>query len=1678
MVPVPSYDPHLLEREVEALWKSRRLPPASGILGPPDGAVVHEFEGTFTPGDAPELVAQRAVAADVDARYLALVGRRAVSTLRWEAGPPEAADAAVGSLLRSLGVWVGGTGAAPWDVEPRHDRIEAMVGRLAHAGIVVARDFPMRCCPRCAAPRSPERIIYQEEEGDTFLVRFDLPWTGGVAHALVWVDAPWRLLGTTALLVHPELPYVVARYRRRDAEEVVFTSRSSLERFRTWLPEAQFEVLEERPGKEYAGRGYDYPLRHEFPLGGGLTPPAGTVLATSDVTDTGTGIVPLVPGHGGTDAVIAESHGVPGWPLITPRGQLDVTLVHKYAGLDLTTANEFIVRDLVDSAAVFAQLRVRRGVPHCAICGTPLLWMPGRAWCLEPGRLPADRLDLYRRLLPSAPGILRVEVAPWPISEAEQSEDPTGIALLECSRCEKLDALSGPPACGCGGTKFPTRRRLLPAMAGTLAAWARADPFPVEDSVRLYLPQRRRIPRLIHHLTGMAGVQGGTANSTVTVLSTIPEIDLAALVAANGADAVRAALVRSDRSDGGTASFAERCGQERRRLEQLWKWTQEILTRCEPTLLSSFARPISGYLRELEPEDRAVLARWDRAQALTLAAYDRYDVAAAHRRQFHYLENDLRQYLEWTRGRLALPGSAPSKLAALRTFAYVLRGTASLLAPVSPFLAESLSRRFTARTSLFESTVPAAERELRSEELLASWDRWRSVVAAVDAFRRDHRIPPGTVLPAVALVVPADDLGDKLRQDRSVLARLARVGRVDIGSPREAWPGRLRRLVPLEAEVQRVYGAQATQVVHLLQRLPPRRAGESAPAGELSVVIQGLPRQIPPSMVEYRDTLPDGTVPALWGLGEMYVELPAGGPRTTAGPPPLSPDAFWLMRRLARRLRATPSPSGGPLPIAIVATSDPLASELRAAADPLARFLGLAELRVVEAVEETRPPHRITGRTRTGAPWWASVPGTVGTPRRAKHRRPRASRRRVPTEASATEGLAHEVDFADPALVAKEESIRELNEELDALLGVPLVGPTKVRAAWDLGLQSVDAFRHAPFETVAALPGFGHTLASTLTVRLGGSAPPTGPRPHRRAPESPSPSTAGVPRPARETMSLPPEAPTAEPPSIPTIEHPEPDELSLPEKAPVRTPSEPTARAEEPSSPEVPAPPTTPDEAPLPGLTELPEDPSAAPPAPPELPPPAEPGTPEPQSEVPTAEPRAPAANELTGPEPLPDSPSDESRPTEAIREEPELSPESVVTLPVPEAPLPEMPAPEEGAPTPRETQAEEGVAPSEPAPEAMATAPSEPVPEPPAIEAPTGPPASEAIEPGPEVSEPQRPSAPEPELPTSESEPVRPEETLEEPPAPANAEASTPSPEPPVETVSEPTPTEPSTPSPELSVETVAEPAPTEPSTPAPGSSGDTVAEPSPTVPPVEENPTPESSISEPPAPALETVSESPPAEPSGAETVEAPAPPETPEEPRGEAFPPAPAPPEGGPDEVSVPLEATLPEPVPVAPPSPAPEPEPETPRGGVELEVSGSSVASLQPFLEAAAAGLKGVCIVRESPERIAAHIGGRPVDIYWLSNLGRGRTLKPNDLHGIAAFLTRELDEENVTIFFLEGIEYLVRIHGLEATLGCLVEFGKKAQEREARVWVHVTPDLVKASDLERIVAAFPRPPGAA
>jgi hypothetical protein len=157
--------------------------------------------------------------------------------------------------------------------------------------------------------------------------------------------------------------------------------------------------------------------------------------------------------------------------------------------------------------------------------------------------------------------------------------------------------------------------------------------------------------------------------------------------------------------------------------------------------------------------------------------------------------------------------------------------------------------------------------------------------------------------------------------------------------------------------------------------------------------------------------------------------------------------------------------------------------------------------------------------------------------------------------------------------------------------------------------------------------------------------------------------------------------------------------------------------------------------------------------------------------------------------------------------------------------------------------------------------------------------------------------------------------------------------------------------------------------------------------------------------------------------------------------------------------------------------PEPPPPAPAAGIDLQVGLTYIPPLERFLEATAAGHQGICVVRDSPERVRAYIGSRPVEIRWLTNIGRGPTLKPTDLDGLSAFLSHAISNGQVTAFFLEGVEYLVRLHGIGRVLERMIALDQLAREHSARIWLPLNPKLLSAPELDRFVSTFPSAAGA-
>ena len=248
---------------------------------------------------------------------------------------------------------------------------------------LLVRDFRISpYCPRCGTPLSDHELgqpdVYQVVTDPSVTVRFPLltlpdgvsPQLQG-ADLLVWTTTPWTLVSNTAVAVHPDETYVVAR-KSADGDRVVVAEAL----FGRVLGEG-WHIAARLRGADLAGSTYQPP----FSLI--LIPDAHRVVTGSFVTtEDGTGLVHLAPAFGADDMETSRAHGLPVVNPIRPDGRFDehVPLV---GGMFFKDADAVLASDLAERGLLLRSQPHEHSYPHCWRCGTPLLYYAQPSWYIR-----------------------------------------------------------------------------------------------------------------------------------------------------------------------------------------------------------------------------------------------------------------------------------------------------------------------------------------------------------------------------------------------------------------------------------------------------------------------------------------------------------------------------------------------------------------------------------------------------------------------------------------------------------------------------------------------------------------------------------------------------------------------------------------------------------------------------------------------------------------------------------------------------------------------------------------------------------------------------------------------------------------------------------------------------------------------------------------------------------------------------------------------------------------------------------------------------------------------------------------------------------------------------------------------------------------------------------------------
>jgi isoleucyl-tRNA synthetase len=257
---------------------------------------------------------------------------------------------------------------------------------------LLVRDFRISpYCPRCGTPLSDHELgqpdVYREVTDPSVTVRFRLtsvpdgasPQLAG-ADLLVWTTTPWTLVANTAVAVHPDETYVVAR-KSGDGDRVVVAAAL----FARVLGEG-WHVTAEMTGSALAGSRYTPP----FNLVG--IPGAHRVITASFVTtEDGTGLVHLAPAFGADDMEAGRRHGLPVVNPVRPDGRFDPALP-LVGGLFFKDADAPLTADLAERGLLFRSQPHQHSYPHCWRCSTPLLYYAQPSWYIRTTAIKDDLL--------------------------------------------------------------------------------------------------------------------------------------------------------------------------------------------------------------------------------------------------------------------------------------------------------------------------------------------------------------------------------------------------------------------------------------------------------------------------------------------------------------------------------------------------------------------------------------------------------------------------------------------------------------------------------------------------------------------------------------------------------------------------------------------------------------------------------------------------------------------------------------------------------------------------------------------------------------------------------------------------------------------------------------------------------------------------------------------------------------------------------------------------------------------------------------------------------------------------------------------------------------------------------------------------------------------------------------
>ena len=273
-----------------------------------------------------------------------------------------------------LGFWID-TDDAYWTMDAEYiESVWWSLKQLHARGLLFQDDRITTYCPRCGTPLSDAEVAmgYADVEDPSVFIKFTVVESEDDrlvgAHLLGWTTTPWTLISNTGLAVAPRATYVMVE---QEGERYVLAK----DRLEDVLPNAR-PVGWEFDGATLVGARYE-PL---YPNVEG----AHRVVAADFVSlEDGTGVVHLAPAFGPEDLEIGRREGWRTFKPIDGEGRFTDEAPTFVRGAFFKDADEPITAELRSRGLLLRAETLVHAYPLCWRCDTPLLYIARSSWYLR-----------------------------------------------------------------------------------------------------------------------------------------------------------------------------------------------------------------------------------------------------------------------------------------------------------------------------------------------------------------------------------------------------------------------------------------------------------------------------------------------------------------------------------------------------------------------------------------------------------------------------------------------------------------------------------------------------------------------------------------------------------------------------------------------------------------------------------------------------------------------------------------------------------------------------------------------------------------------------------------------------------------------------------------------------------------------------------------------------------------------------------------------------------------------------------------------------------------------------------------------------------------------------------------------------------------------------------------------